>query len=83
MTGMGYRGTWNSTDQIAGASRCRGIIRRFGALDPTDGGNTYRYSGSLEWQRTHGDAATKVTAYAIGYDLNLFSTLRSFSTIQC
>ena len=51
---------------------------RFGALDTTDGGETYRYSGSLEWQRSRGNAATRVTAYGIGYDLNLFSNFTFF-----
>ena len=78
ITGMGYRGMWNSTDQIPQRAITAGIIGRYGALDPTDGGDTYRYSGSLEWQRTHGDAATKITAYGIGYDLNLFSNFTFF-----
>ena len=51
VTGMGYRGTWNSTDQVPQRAIDDGLIGRFGALDPTDGGDTYRYSGSVEWQR--------------------------------
>jgi TonB-dependent receptor-like protein len=75
-TGMGYRGAWNSTDQIP--KRAEGLIGRFGTIDPTDGGDTYRYSGSFEWQRTHGNAATKLTAYGIGYGLTLFSNFTFF-----
>jgi outer membrane receptor protein involved in Fe transport len=78
LTGMGYRATWNSTDQIPQRAVDRGLIGRFDALDPTDGGETSRYSGSLEWQRTRGNAATKVTAYGIGYDLRLFSNFTFF-----
>jgi hypothetical protein len=78
VTGMGYRGTWNSTDQVPLRAVGKGIIGRFGALDPTDGGDTYRYSGSLEWQRASRNATTKVTAYGIGYDLNLFSNFTYF-----
>src|SRR5262249_59040745 len=44
-----------------------------GSLDPTDGGETHRYSGSFEWQQTRDNAVTNVTAYAIGYKLDLFS----------
>jgi outer membrane receptor protein involved in Fe transport len=73
LTMMGYRGTWNSTDQIPGRAVSVGLIGRFGTIDPTDGGDTYRYSGSFDWQRTRGNATTKLTAYGIGYDLNLFS----------
>ena len=78
VTGMGYRGTWNSTDQVPLRAVDQGIIGRFGALDPTDGGDTYRYSGSIDWQRAGRNASTKVTAYGIGYDLNLFSNFTFF-----
>jgi hypothetical protein len=78
VTGMGYRSTWNSTDQIPRRAVDTGVIGRFGALDPTDGGDTYRYSGSVEWQRASRNATTKVTAYGIGYDLNLFSNFTFF-----
>ena len=78
ISGMGYRASWNSTDQIPQRAVGEGRIDRFGAIDPSDGGETYRYSGSLEWQRTRGDAATKLTAYGIGYDLNLFSNFTYF-----
>ena len=78
VTGMGYRATWNSTDQVPQRAIDEGLIGRFGALDPTDGGDTYRYSGTVEWQRTRNNATTKVVAYGIGYDLNLFSNFTFF-----
>ena len=49
------------------------MIARFGTLDPSDGGNTYRYSFSGDWQHGSNSTLTKVTAYGIGYNLNLFS----------
>ena len=78
VTGMGYRATWDSTDQVPQRAIDRGIINRFGSLDPSDGGDTYRYSGTLEWQRSKNNATTKVVAYGIGYDLNLFSNFTFF-----
>jgi TonB dependent receptor/TonB-dependent Receptor Plug Domain/Carboxypeptidase regulatory-like domain len=78
ITGMGYRGMWNSTDQIPSRAVSSGLVGRFGAIDPTDGGDTYRYSGSVEWQRTRGQTATKVTAFGTAYDLNLFSNFTFF-----
>src|SRR6185436_7176265 len=78
ITGMGYRAKWNSTDQVPSRAIDEGIIDRFGALDTTDGGDTYQYSGSVEWQRTRNNATTKITAYGIGYDLNLFSNFTFF-----
>jgi len=73
VTAMGYHGRWNSTDQVAQRAIGSGAIDRFGAIDPTDGGRTYRYSGSLDWQHGSGRTLTKVTAYGLGYDLDLFS----------
>lgn len=78
ITGMGYRSRWNSTDQVPQRAVNDGLIDRFGTIDPTDGGNTYRYSGSFDWQRTRGNATTRLTAYGIGYDLNLFSNFTFF-----
>jgi len=78
LTAMGSQGTWNSTDQIPARAVSEGLIGRFGTIDATDGGDTYRYSGSFEWQRAHGNAATRLTAYGIGYDLNLFSNFTFF-----
>jgi hypothetical protein len=72
---MGYHGAWNSTDQIPERAISSGLIDRFGTIDPSDGGHTYRYSGTVDWQHGSegGDASTRVTAYGIGYDLDLFS----------
>lgn len=36
ITGMGYRGTWNSTDQVPLRAIDEGLIGRFGAIDNTD-----------------------------------------------
>jgi len=73
LTAMGYHGDWNSTDQVPQRAITEGLIDRFGAIDPTDGGHSYRYSVSGDWQHSTGDAVTNVTVYGIGYDLDLFS----------
>lgn len=78
LTAMGYRGEWNATDQVPARAIAGGIIGPFGTLDSSDGGDSHRYSGSFEMQRTRGNASTKVTAFAIGYDLNLFSNFTYF-----
>src|SRR5262245_29749302 len=78
ITAMAYRGIWNATDQVPERAVASGVIGRFGGLDSTDGGDTYRYGASLEWQRTSGNAITKATAYGLAYDLNLFSNFTYF-----
>jgi hypothetical protein len=75
ITGMGYHGDWESTDQVAKRAIDSGLIDRFGSIDSTDGGHTYRYSLIGDWQRasSNGNASTRVTGYFSGYDLDLFS----------
>jgi TonB dependent receptor/TonB-dependent Receptor Plug Domain/Carboxypeptidase regulatory-like domain len=73
ITAMGYRGTWRSTDQVPDRAIADGTIGRFDAIDPSDGGSTYRYSLSADLQRTTPRGVTKVNAYALKYGLNLFS----------
>jgi hypothetical protein len=75
LTAMGYHGQWNSTDQVPDRAIASGLISRFGAIDPSDGGHSSRYSGTVDWQHgsSDGNASTRVTGYGIGYDLDLFS----------
>ena len=75
---MGYHATWNSTDQIPKRAMDEGRLGRFGLVDPSDGGESSRYSASVEWQRTNGNASTKLTAYGLKYDLDLFSNFTYF-----
>ncbi|MFN7983272.1 MAG: TonB-dependent receptor [Vicinamibacterales bacterium] len=78
VTGMGYNARWNSTDQVPQRAIAAGRLDRFATVDTTDGGDTYRYSVSAEWQRARANAVTKVVGYGIGYNLNLFSNFTYF-----
>jgi len=78
VTAMGYNGTWNATEATPQRAIASGMVGRFGSLDPSDGGNTSRYSVATEWQHGSGQALTKVTAYALRYDLDLFSNFTFF-----
>src|SRR6266568_2661889 len=78
LTGMAYRGKWNSTDQIPKRAVDSGSISRFGAIDPTDGGNTERYSHSLDRHKALDNGEFHFDAYAIKYKLNLFSNFTYF-----
>lgn len=66
-----YRGTWHSSDQIPVTALP--LVGYFGALNPTDGGESQRYSLQGEWHASGDDWETKVSAYGFFYDLNLFS----------
>jgi len=73
LTAMGYDGHWRSTDQIPLRAINTGTITRFDNIDPTDGGQTRRYSVSADaWQPLAG-GELRANAYALDYQLNLIS----------
>jgi hypothetical protein len=78
VTAAGYDGRWNATDQIPERAVASGEVSRFGAIDPTDGGKTYRYSLSAEFQDATPRSLTKASAYIIAYQLDLFSNFTYF-----
>jgi outer membrane receptor protein involved in Fe transport len=73
LTAMGYSGTWNSTDQIPQRAVDEGVIGRLGAIDPSDGGRSYRYSVSGDYATGLGGGTLQANAYAIRYYLKLWS----------
>lgn len=75
---MGYGSSWGSTDQIPERAVSQGLISDLGFLDDTVGGESSRYSVSTNWLKRGGDASTQVSAYAIRYDMNLWSNFTYF-----
>jgi len=71
ITARGYHGKWDSSDQIA--ANAVPLVGTYGTLNPTDGGNSGRYSLQGEWHRQNAHSATSVMAYGFHYDLDLFS----------
>lgn len=73
LSGMAYSNAWNSTDQVAQRAIDQGIIGRLGTLDPTDGGVSSRFSlsGNLAHSSDYGQ--TRVSAYLIRSDLQLYN----------
>jgi len=78
ITARGYHGKWNSSDQIA--ENAVPLFGTFGTLNPTDGGNSERYSLQAEWHRQGSNSATKIMAYGFSYDLDLFSDFTYYLT---
>jgi outer membrane receptor protein involved in Fe transport len=74
---MAYKAHWNATDQIPQRAVDAGLDR-FDAIDPTDGGEAHRYSLSGAWIRTGTDSTTKVNAYVIQNQLDLYSNFTYF-----
>jgi hydrogenase/urease accessory protein HupE len=78
ITARAYHGKWNSSDQLA--ENAVPLVGYFGTLNPTDGGNSERYSLQAEWHRTDEHSETKIMAYGFYYDLDLFSDFTYFLT---
>ena len=77
-TFMGFTNHWHSTDQIPQRAVDAGLIDRFGFIEESDGGETYRYSGAFDWQRSGTNDSTRVTAYLQRYSVQLFHNFTYF-----
>ena len=78
VTAMAMKSDWNSTDQIPLRPVIEGKLDRFGNIDPTDGGDSQRYSLTGEWHRQDAESETKLMAYGVYSKLNLFSNFTYF-----
>ena len=78
ITARAYHGNWHSSDQLP--VNAIPLVGFFGALDPTDGGHSQRYSLQAEWHRQRANSVTKLMAYGFYYDLDLFSDFTYFLT---
>ncbi len=79
VTALAYNNKWTANDQLPQRAVDQGLIGRFGALDPSDGGETSRYSLSFDWKRRNENSLTQFNAYAVQSKLNLFSNFTYFS----
>ncbi|MFM8444082.1 MAG: TonB-dependent receptor, partial [Methylococcus sp.] len=94
LNGKAYYSHWTATNQIPlaqlGASlnpTCcditgqegNGTDGRFGSMNPSDGGVTSRYSGSLNATSQGQDYQNQLNLYALYYDLDLWSDFTYFS----
>ena len=78
VTGMAYQATWNATDQIPLRAVQSGQIGRFDLIDPSDGGESHRYSLSGAWRTSTATSATEVNVNVTHWKLDLFSNFTYF-----
>ena len=76
LTGMAYRGNWTSTDQVAKRAIDSGLVSRYGTLDSTTGGETYRYSLSGEWAKRGDNSQSKANVWWLRSGLDLWSNFQ-------
>jgi TonB dependent receptor/TonB-dependent Receptor Plug Domain/Carboxypeptidase regulatory-like domain len=77
-TFLGFSNHWHSTDQIPQRAVESGLIDRFGFIEESDGGETYRYAGAFDWQRSGQNDSTRLTAYTQHYGVQLFHNFTYF-----
>ena len=73
LTGMAYTNTWNSTDQNALRYYTTGQMGLYGTFDPTDGGDTSRFSLSGRVAQSTDDGSWKANAYVVKYTMDLWN----------
>jgi hypothetical protein len=78
LTFLGFNNHWHSTDQIPQRAVDAALISRFGFIEETDGGETYRYAGVFDWQRSGQNDSTRVTAFTQRYGVQLFHNFTYF-----
>ncbi|NOT24745.1 MAG: TonB-dependent receptor [Acidobacteria bacterium] len=78
LTFLGFRNHWHSTDQIPQRAVDSGQISRFGFIEESDGGETYRHAGVLDWQQSATNNSTRLTAYLQRYGVQLFHNFTYF-----
>jgi outer membrane receptor protein involved in Fe transport len=78
LTGMAYHGAWHATQAVPQRAVEAGVVDRFGTVDPTDRGHSYRVSGGAEWQRSNGTTLNKIQGYGVAYDMMLLNNFTFF-----
>lgn len=78
LTGMAYSNSWNSTDQVPLRAITSGQIGLYGALDPTDGGRSKRFSISGQLRKTEAEGTSKLNFYVIKSSLDLYNNFTYF-----
>ncbi len=74
ITGMAYGTRFHASNQIPERAVTEGIISLWGNINPTDRGDTTRFSISTRWSETNADSHTRVEAFVMHNTLDLYNT---------
>ncbi|MGD9545748.1 MAG: TonB-dependent receptor [Methylocystis sp.] len=78
ITGMAYANRFNATNQIPLRAVQQGLMSRWGAINPTDGGDTTRFSLSGHWAQLSETNYSRIEGYAVHSTLDLFNDFTYF-----
>ncbi|MGZ5029134.1 MAG: TonB-dependent receptor [Methylobacter sp.] len=73
-----YHSSWNATNQIPERAIESGTLDLYGSMDPSDGGDSNRYSLSSNVWSQGESYKNDFNAYVVYYDLNLYSNPTGF-----
>jgi hypothetical protein len=79
VAGTFYAAGWNQSGQIPERAVDSGELDRFGAVDPTEGGDSSRASLSAAFTAGHSRGAWNARLYVVDYRLQLFSNFTLFA----
>ncbi|MBL9002957.1 MAG: TonB-dependent receptor [Myxococcales bacterium] len=74
-----YAGDWFASGQIPARAVENGLISRFGSLDPSEGGASFRYNVYLAYQLRNEAHDLSALVYYSRYSLKLYSNFTLFS----
>ena len=73
-----YNNTWTATNQIPQSAVDDGILNHYGTMDPTDGGDSNRFSLSANLWNKGDNWKNDANIYALYYDLDLYSNFTGY-----
>ncbi|MGP0105472.1 TonB-dependent receptor domain-containing protein, partial [Rhodoblastus sp.] len=80
ITAMAYANRWHASNQIPERAVTEGVISLWGNIDPTDRGDTTRFSLSTRWSEADANSHSRIEAYAIHSTLDLFNNFDYYLT---
>jgi outer membrane receptor protein involved in Fe transport len=78
VTGMAYKGGWYASNQIPLRAVQSGELDPYGAIDPSDGGRTSRYSLSASLRQRTSETLLQANAYVVQSSLDLYNNFTYF-----
>jgi hypothetical protein len=78
VSALAYRAYWNATNQIPTRAVADGLVTRFGAIDPSDAGQSERLTLNAEYWNENGWSTTRANAFAVYYNMDLWSNFTFF-----
>ena len=70
---MAYANRWHASNQIPERAVTEGVISLWGNINPTDRGDTTRFSLSGRWSETDANSHSRIEAFAIHSTLDLYN----------